>query len=384
MSRLNSFLSGVRVLDLSQYIPGPMASLILADMGAEVLKIEPPGGDEMRHLGPRDAAGDPVFYGALNAGKTVRRMNLKDDRELAAFLDLTRGYDVLIEGFRPGVMARLGIDHPVLQARNPGLIFCSISGFGARSSSVAKAAHDGNYLAESGILDRNGTDGPAFFDPPLSDVAGSLYAAIAILGALQERTRTGRGCVIDLGLADVVMPLQMMQVADWGANGHVPKPRTTYLNGGAAYYQIYRTRDGRHVMLGPVEPKFWRAFCNAAGQPDWIERQKEPVPQTALITDVAAFFASLSLAEAQGRFAGVDCCFSPVLDLTEALTSDGTRTRGLVRPTEGGRGLEALFPAYIDGEPPASRHHLTEFRPAVGVPATPSATPLKPTRSTCP
>jgi alpha-methylacyl-CoA racemase len=355
MSQLNGFLSGVKVLDLSQYIPGPMASLILADMGAEVLKIEPPGGDEMRRLGPRDGAGGPVFYGALNAGKTVRRMNLKDPGEREAFLRLVPDCDVLVEGFRPGVMDRLGIGYPRLSALNPRLVFCSISGFGAQGVATARAAHDGNYLAESGVLDRNGHGEPAFFDPPLSDVAGSLYAAIAILGALHGRDRTGRGCVIDLGLADIVMPLQMMQVADWGATGHVPKPRTTYLNGGAAYYQIYRLKDGRHVMLGPVEPKFWRAFCTAAGRPDWIVRQDEPLPQSALIAEVAALFAGLDLAEASARFAPVDCCFSPVLDLGEAIGSDQTRARGLVRRAERPGDLQALFPALVDGERPASR-----------------------------
>lgn len=359
MSRLNTFLSGVKVLDLSQYIPGPMASLILADMGADVLKIEPPQGDEMRHLGPKTEAGEPVFYGALNAGKTVRRMNLKDPGTRAEFLGLVKERDVLIEGFRPGVMERLGIAYPVLREVNPGLIYCSISGYGARGGSAAKAAHDGNYLATSGVLDRNGTDGPAFFDPPLSDTAGSLFAAIAILGALQGRRTTGEGCEIDLGLADVVMPLQLMQVADYGANGHVPKRRTTYLNGGAAYYQLYPTADGRHVMLGSVEPKFWRAFCEAAGRPDWVARQSDPVPQAALIGELAAFFGAMTLAEAVGRFEGVDCCFSPVLDLGEALTSDETRSRGLVRPGADAGDLQALFPAYIDGERPRPRPPLT-------------------------
>lgn len=369
MSRLNSFLLGVRVLDLSQYIPGPMASLFLADMGAEVLKIEPPAGDEMRHLGPKDAGGEPVFYGALNAGKTVRHMNLKDPAARAEFLDLVRGYDVLVEGFRPGVMKRLGVDYPVLQAINPRLIYCSMSGYGAQGSATAKAAHDGNYLATSGVLDRNGGETPAFFDPPLSDVSGSLFAAIAILGALHGRHASGHGCAIDLGLADVVMPLQLMQVADWGANRHVPKPRTTYLNGGAAYYQIYRTADARHVMMGPVETKFWQNFCQAAGRPEWVARQSDPLPQLALRAEVAAFFAGLTLDEAAARFSDVDCCFSPVLDLGEALTSEQTLSRGLVQPGAGPGDLQALFPAYVDGEPPRMRPALRAAEPPAFVPS---------------
>lgn len=352
MSRLNSFLAGVRVLDLSQYIPGPMASLFLADMGAEVLKIEPPQGDEMLGLGPRDHDGGPVFYRALNAGKSVRRMNLKDADARRAFLELAREYDVLVEGFRPGVTARLGVDYETLSRVNLRLIYCSLSGFGAKASSTGLAAHDGNFMGASGLLDRNG-ETPRFFDPPLSDTCGALFAALTILGALLERARTGKGSQIDLGLADVMSPLQLMQIADYGANGHIPKTGGTYLNGGAAYYQVYRTRDGRHVVLGSLEPKFWRAFCETAGHPEWIARQDEPIPQHALREDVAGFFAQSDLAATLARFSNTDCCLSPVLDLAEAMSSEHTIYRGLVRARDGA--LQALFPAYVDGQAPLSR-----------------------------
>jgi crotonobetainyl-CoA:carnitine CoA-transferase CaiB-like acyl-CoA transferase len=358
MSKLNSFLAGVRVLDLSQYIPGPMASLLLADMGAAVLKIEPPNGDELAHLGPRDADGAPVFYGALNAGKSVRRMNLKDAAVREEFLDLVRQHDVLLEGFRPGVMTRLGLDYDTLSGLNPRLIYCSISGYGAAGRLATKAGHDGNYLATSGVLDRNGEGRPVVFDPPVSDTSGSLFAALAILGALHGRNRTGEGCHIDLGLADVMMPLQLMQVADWGANGTVPKPATTYLNGGAAYYDVYATADGRNVMLGSVEPKFWRNFCEAAGKPEWVARQSDPLPQQQLRAEVATWLRALSLKEVLARFEGVDCCLSPVLDLGEALDDADLRARGLVVDAPDGAGLQTLFPARIDGVAPAPRRAL--------------------------
>ena len=209
-------------------------------MGAEVLKIEPPQGDEMRQLGPKDAQGAPVFYQALNAGKSVRRMNLKDENARAEFLELARDVDILIEGFRPGVATRLVVDYETLSGVNPRIIYCSMSGYGARVDATLKAAHDGNFLAVSGILHRNGGGVPVFYDPPASDTSGALFAVIAILGALRESDRTGRGSLIDIALADVMMPLQLMQIADCGANGHVPEPRGTYLNGGAAYYQVYR------------------------------------------------------------------------------------------------------------------------------------------------
>ncbi len=213
LCRLGLFARGIKVLDLSAFLPGPLASLLLADMGAEILKIEPPSGDAMTQLGPRDAAGRPLFYEALNAGKSVRRMDLKQPETRAEFLRLVADFDVLIEGFRPGVMQRLGLNYPALREINPGLIYCSLSGYGAASPMAQRAGHDANYLAAAGVLHRNGADAPLFYDPPLSDVTGSLFGVIAILGALRARETDGQGCEIDIGLADVAMPLQLFQIA---------------------------------------------------------------------------------------------------------------------------------------------------------------------------
>ena len=359
VSRLGLFARGVRVLDLSAFLPGPLASLLLADMGAEVLKVEPPAGDPMTQLGPRDKAGRPVFYEAVNAGKAVRRMDLKQPAARAEFLRLVEGFDVLIEGFRPGVMQRLGLDFAVLRTINPGLVYCSLSGYGASGPMAQAAGHDANYLAASGVMHRNGRDMPAFYDPPMADVASSLFGVIAILGALRARAADGLGCEIDIGLADTPMPLQIFQVADYGATGAVPQRRETYLNGGAAYYQVYATQDGRHIAVGAIEPKFWRAFCVAAGRPDWVARQPEDLPQTALIADVAAVVATFTLAECTARFSAGDCCTSPVLDLGEALASPHHQARRLVRQAPDGA-LQALFPAHVDGRPPGHRHMLIE------------------------
>lgn len=356
LSDVGFFLSGVKVLDLSHYISGPVASQILADMGAEVIKIEPPAGDSMRYLGPRDAGGEPVFYASLNAGKSLRRLDLKSALGRIAMEELLADADVFIEGFRPGVMARLGFDYAALAARNPALIYCSISGYGTDAPLADTAGHDGNYLAESGILDRNGRDAPVFFDPPIADMAGALYAAIAILGALNARQRTGEGTHIELGIADTLMPLQSMQVAEWGANGTAPKRGTTYLNGAAAYYNVYPTADGRHVMLGPVEPRFWQNFCVAAGRTDWSLRQGDPLPQTTLIAELTAFFVERSLAQIEAQFADADCCLSPVLDLREALSSEQVRARGLVQFADGA--LQTLFPATFNGQRTALRAPL--------------------------
>ncbi len=361
MSAIATFLSGVRVVDLSQYVPGPFATLMLGDMGAEVIKVEPPRGDEMERLGPVAADGRPIFYRALNAGKSVCRLDLKSDDGRATLRDILSTADVLVEGFRPGVMARLGLDQATLAPLYPRLIYCSISGYGASGPLATRAAHDGNYLASAGIMHRNGMP-PTFYDPPVADMAGALFAATAILGALHGRHSTGRGAHIDLGLADVLMPLQLMQVADWGANGTVPQPKSTYLNGGAAYYNSYATADGRHVMLGAVEAKFWQRFCEVADRPGWIARQDEPTPQSGLIAEVAAFFAALTCAQAAALFDDADCCFCCVIDLGTALESPQVAARGLVRRSAGD--LQALFPAWIDGEAPAARQPVVMADPA--------------------
>jgi alpha-methylacyl-CoA racemase len=347
----------MRVLDPSAFLPGPLASPLLADMGAEVIKIEPPAGDPMRHLGPRDASGRPLFYKAINAAKSVRRMDLKQTAEREAFLRLVVDCDVLIEGFRPGVMKRLGLGYAALHEINRRLIYYSLSGFGASGPMSHRAGHDVNYLATSGMLHHNGSDAPLFYDPPLSDLSSSLFGVIAIPGALRAREVDGQGCLIDLGLADVAMPLQLFQVAAHGAIGEVPQRRQTYLNGGAAYYQVYATADGRHMALGAAEPKFWRAFCEAAGRPDWIGREAEALPQTGLTAEVAALMGSLTWTECTARFAAPDCCVSPVFDLGEAVGSPQRHARGLVRRSPDGA-LQALFPARIDGEAPAHRPTL--------------------------
>jgi len=354
VSRLNGWLAGVRVLDLSRYRPGPFAAMLLADMGAEVLKIEGPDGDDMQHLGPRDAAGQPIFYRALNAGKKVRRMDLKNAAVRTEFLRLAESADVLLETFRPGVMARLGVGYETLSKANPRLVYCALSGYGANGPLARAAGHDANYLALTGILFRNGRGTGAYFDPPVADDAGALFAVIAILGALRERDRTERGCEIDIGLADAVWPLQSFQVADYGERGYSPGPEETYLNDGAAWYRAYRTRDGHLVALGAAGGPFWKRFCEAAGRPEWISREADPLPQRSLIAELDRFFAGFDLEQCIARFEPADCCFTPVLTLAEAIRSGQCQARQLVRRAPAGA-LQALFPAWIDGEPPGTR-----------------------------
>ena len=358
MSRLNGFLRGVRVLDLTRHLPGPLAALLLADMGAEVLKIEPPDGDSMRDMGPRRADGRSAYFTAVNAGKMTQRVDLKTAAGRAALLDLVTTADVLIESFRPGVMARLGVGYDTLTAANPRLVYCSLNGFGATGTLSAMAAHDLNYVALAGALPPVGADG-GLPDTPLADCAGGLFAALAVLGALHGRVRDGRGCHIDLALVDAVMPLQILPLAALSATGAPPPAGAGLLNGGAAYYHVYDTSDGHRVTLGAIEVKFWRAFCAAADRPDWEPRRDEPLPQRALTKEVESMFRELTLAECERRFGPADCCFAPALELAEAVASPHIRSRGLVHRTADGE-YQPLFPALVDGEPPAPRPALRE------------------------
>ena len=356
MSRLNTFLAGTRVLDLSRHMPGPLATLLLADMGADVIKIEPPAGDEMRSLGPKVDGGTSIYFEAVNAGKTTRRMDLTVAPVREEFRALVQGADVLLESFRPGVMTRLGVGYAVLKEINPRLVYCSLNGFGYGGPQARVPAHDVNYLALAGALHHNGGS-PPFFDPPFADCAGSLFAVIAILGALHGRARDGRGCEIDLALADAIMPLELFHLAELGV-GIAPRPREGILNGGAACYNVYATADGIRVSLGALEPKFWRAFCSSAERPDWITRHADPLPQHELKAELAAMFGTLTLAECNARFTDCGCCFAPILDLRAAIESPHYRQRGLVR--ESSTGVEAVFPAIVDGETPAPRPPLTD------------------------
>ncbi len=360
MSKLNQFLSGVRVLDLTRHLPGPLATLYLADMGAEVIKIEPPTGDEARSIGRKNANGRTDFFDAIQAGKRTRMMDFTQPEEVETFIELVKTADILVESFRPGVMDKLGIGFKRLREINPGLICCSLPGYGSGTPLSHAAGHDANYLSLAGVLGATGAaEKPYYFNPPVADCTGSLTAVTSILGALQARHRTGEGCEIEVALADVVMPLQTMYIAELNGTGQSPEREKELLNGGAAFYRIYATKDKKHVMLGSVEPKFWKAFCEAAGREDLIARQWEPTPQTEMIKELDVLFAGMTLAECEEKFIPADCCFTSVLNLQEALESPYHQARQLVRKDDKGA-YQALFPVYVDGEAPALRPELIE------------------------
>ncbi len=350
------FLRGTRVLDLSQYVPGPYATQMLADLGADMLKVEPPGGDPMRGLGPRDADGISPFWKTINAGKAVVEIDLKLPVGTALLADLLRRADVLLESYRPGVLDRLGFDAARLDALNKRLIHATLTGYGATGPWAERSGHDVNYMAVAGGIASSGSGAaPMMAMPPVADFASGLQSALTITAALLGRRSSGRGARLDLSLAETVLGWQSMSLT-LAARGEAPARAAEPLNGGAACYQLYRCADGRFVSLGAIETKFWRNFCHAVGRAAWIARQQEAMPQTELIAEVATLFAGREAAEWESLLGLCDCCFAIVLDAAAVASHPQIVARGLIdNPADGLPRREVRFPAWIDGSPSPSR-----------------------------
>lgn len=356
---LGDCLAGTRVLDLSQYLPGPFATQLLADLGAEVLKIEPPQGDPMSRFILQDADGFSPWYKQINAGKSIVKLDLKSAAGRAQFSRLLERADVLLESFRPGVLERLGFSREHLKQLNPRLIHCALSGFGQTGPCRERAGHDLTYLAMSGMLNLTGTAAtPVIPFPPICDYAAGKQAATAILAALLKRTRSGVGCFIDVSLFEMALSWQSVAFAAAHRGGEAFARGADLLTGGAACYQIYPTADGRFIALGAIEEKFWHSFCDAANHPEWIARQHEPMPQRDLIGEVAALFAGADLSHWQACFAGVDCCFEPILNHHEVPQHPHVRQRQLLQSENAVGTFDALFPAWINDQPPHPRSAL--------------------------
>ncbi|MEW5704761.1 MAG: CoA transferase [Pseudomonadota bacterium] len=357
-------LSGRRVLDLSQYLPGPYATRMLADLGARVLKIEPLAGDPMRTLPPLDADGVSLPYKAINRNKATLRLDLKTAAGREAFERLLRSADVLLESFRPGVLARLGFPKDRVREIAPRLVHCALTGYGQDGPMTATPGHDATYMALMGGLAASGTEaGPVLAFPPVADHAAALHAALCILAALLARENTGRGAFLDVSIAEAVLPWQQFALSAADLEGTDIARRCHTLNGGAACYQVYATKDGRFAVLGAIEEKFWRNFCAAAGRPDWVSRQSEPLPQEALIAELRACFASATLAEWEARLADAECCFQAVTPAGALAAHPQIRARGfLQKATQDGRTFtEVLFPARADGQAPKARKAWREI-----------------------
>jgi crotonobetainyl-CoA:carnitine CoA-transferase CaiB-like acyl-CoA transferase len=336
-----SALRGIRVLDLSRLLPGGFCSLLLADFGADVIKVEDTGmGDYVRWAPPRyegadESAGGALFL-ALNRNKRSVRIDLKTEAGRDVLLALVRDADVLLESFRPGVLDRLGLGWERLRAENPRLVYCAITGYGQDGPFRDRAGHDTNYLALAGLLGLTGAgpDGPPVQAAgQIADVGGgAMYAAFGILAALRERDRSGEGQLVDVSMTDGALSWLGMVAARMFAEGRTPERGGLELAGGLLCYRPYRCADG-WIALGALEPKFWRALCSGAGREELIERQFEPLGSPAH-AEVEALFASRTRAEWAAFNDEHDCCLEPVLDLDEALASPLFAAREMVVEVE--------------------------------------------------
>jgi alpha-methylacyl-CoA racemase len=322
-------LEGCLVLDFSTLLPGPLATLLLAEAGAEVVKIERPGGDEMRAWEPR--WGDQsVSFALLNRGKKSVVVDLKEERQREKLEPLLGRADVLVEQFRPGVMARLGLDYASVAAVNPRLIYCSITGYGQTGPKRDVAAHDVNYIADSGLLSLSmGSPALPVLPPALiADVAGGSYPAVMnILLALRERDRTGRGCHLDVSMSDNLFTLTYWALGRGFATGEWPGNGTDLVTGGSPRYQLYPTRDGRILAVGAIEQRFWDTFCDIVGlEPALRNDVSDPA---ATIARLRAIIAAEGAATWSSRIAGRDCCCSIVASIEEASRDAHFMARGL-------------------------------------------------------
>ncbi|UVH60568.1 CoA transferase [Variovorax paradoxus] len=322
-------LTGIRVVDFSTLLPGPMCSLLLAQAGAEVIKIERPGrGDEMRSYVPKFGR-DSVNFALLNQGKRSVALDLKDPTAVAQAIALVRHADVLVEQFRPGVMDRLGLGYDAMRAINPGLIYCAITGWGQQGPLADMAAHDLNYQAETGLMALTaGADGAPVLPSVLAaDLVGGAYPALMnILLALRARESGGLGCYIDVAMADNLFPLVYWGLGNGFAAGEWPTPGGDLVTGGTPRYQVYRARDGRYLACAPLEQKFWENFLRVLEAPQLLNDSVDP---NGTREAIAAIIASRTADEWLQRFAGVDACVSVVKSLEEAVQTPHFRERGL-------------------------------------------------------
>jgi alpha-methylacyl-CoA racemase len=379
-----SALDGLKVLDLSRLLPGGFCSLLLADLGAEVLKLEDTGmGDYVRWAPPgyegADESTKSALFLALNRGKRSMRVNLKEERGREVLLRLVREYDVVLESFRPGVLDRLGVGWERLREENPRLVYCAITGYGQDGPYRDRSGHDMNYLGLVGLLGLTGEpDGPPV--QPAGQIAdiggGALMAAFGILAALRERDRSGEGQLVDVSMSDGALSWLALVAGRYLCDGEVPKRGTLELAGGIICYRPYACRDG-WVTLGALEPKFWANWCRGVGREDLLDKQFER-PGSEAHAEVEPIFLERTRDEWRAFASEHDCCLEPVLDLDEALDSELVRAREMVVELDqpGTSGVRQLgvpvklsrTPGEVGTPAPALGEHTDEVLSGLGYP----------------
>jgi alpha-methylacyl-CoA racemase len=325
-------LAGVRVIDFTTLLPGPMATLMLAEAGAEVIKIERPGGEDMRRF-PPSWGKEGVQFAMLNRGKKSVTADLKDAGTRDKVLAMAKTADVVVEQFRPGVMARLGLGYEQFRAVNPRIIYCAITGYGQSGPRRDRAGHDLNYIGDAGLLAlSSGSPGHRVVPPGLiADIAGGSYPAVMnILLALRQRDATGEGCFIDVSMTESVFPFAYWAIGSGLGAGHWPVDGGERISGGSPRYHLYETRDGRIAAVASLEQKFWESFTAAIGlEPEFIDDRPDP---QATIKRVAEIMASKTATEWLPIFDKADCCCSIVQDIRAALDDPHFKARGVFAP----------------------------------------------------
>ncbi len=344
-------LSGFKVLDFSTLLPGPMASLMLAEAGADVIKVERPGGEDLRRYAPE--SGEPSgSFRLLNRGKLSLSVDLKDPQDRQILQSYLETADVLIEQFRPGVMERLGLGYGDLRKVNPGLVYCAITGYGQDGQRRDEAGHDLNYMAQAGLLGlSSGADGAPVLPPVLAgDIGGGTYpAVINILLALRQRDASGEGSYLDIAMADNLFPFAYWALGIGFTAGTWPRRGGELVTGGSARYRIYRTSDNRFLAAAPIEEKFWKTFCDAIGLPEGQRDDQEN--SRAVVEAVTGIIASRTAAQWQQCFSGLDVCVSVVATLEEAVADPAFVARKLFsrRVSDSEDSLPALPVAIVPG-----------------------------------
>jgi alpha-methylacyl-CoA racemase len=327
-------LSGIRILDLTRLLPGAYASQMLADFGADVIKVEEPGvGDYGRFLLSQGKSAGLSFT-AINRNKRSISLNLKSEQGRAVFLRLARNADVVLESFRPGVMERLGLGYEQLKEQHPGIIYCAISGYGQDGPYHLKAGHDLNYAGYAGLIDYNrGSNGePAMPATQLGDLAGgSFLSVMGILAALVGRGKTGEGRKIDVSMTEGVMALLPIAAATYLNTGKAPRPNHSALDGGLPCYNIYETKDGKYVTLAALEPKFWHTFCTHVGHLELLPFHipAGPGEREQAMDILRAIFKTKTRDEWVAELGEVDACLGPVYSMDEALSDPHVQARGV-------------------------------------------------------
>lgn len=370
-------LADVRVLDLTRLLPGGYATLLMADMGADVVKVEEPGsGDYIRWMPP--LAGDAsAAHLALNRNKRSITLNLKTPQGPELLTRLVQRFDVVIESFRPGVMERLGVGWPQLAKANERLVYCAITGYGQTGPRAREAGHDVNYMGYAGALGLNGSPSGPPVIPPLQvgDLGGGgMAAVIAILAALRQRDRTGRGSMCDVSMTDGIVSWLGVHIAQMAASGQLPRRGLMTLSGAHPCYRVYPAADG-WMAVGALEPQFWRELCRVLERPDLEGDAFAPPPRRdVVIAALEQIFSTRTRADWMEVFAGRDTCVSPIQDLQEMLDDPQLLARGMVVPGEGGlpqigHPLGAGGPAGSFTVAPGLGQHTGEVLAEIGIEA---------------